>query len=199
MAGGYGRSINMIDSISYELLTDDMEQLIGSLKLDHVNVCGFSDGGIVALYMAAKYPKSVGKVFVSGANYMVIGPTSSKANETIDIQKINNSPFWRSIKEKFVKLNPHPETFERHVQLINRMWNHNPCIPRKDFVKINVPVFLMFGDRDIIPLEHGLEMYRLLPGKTTQLCILPNTSHFTFSEKPDFVNDLLISFLYRNK
>lgn len=191
---GYGRSTNLLDSMSYELLTDDMEHFLGLLKLDSIYVCGFSDGGIVAIYLAAKYPKRVKKVFASGANYLVADNSQNKANETLDQEKIKASPFWRTIKTQYVQLNPNPEKFERHVQLIHKMWYHNPCIPKNDLIKIGSPVFLLYGDRDLIPLEQGLAMYRILPGKTTQLCILPNTSHFTFSEKPKLVSELLISF-----
>ncbi len=191
---GYGRSSNLLDSMSYELLTDDMEQFLAYLNLDSVYVCGFSDGGIVALYLAAKYPGMVRKVFASGANYLVTGIIPHKSDNTLKTVKVNNSKLWSSVRDHYIHLNPNPENFERHFQLVRRMWSTNPCIPKNIFVKIVAPVFLLYGDRDIIPLEHGLEMYRLLPGKTTQLCILPNTTHYTFSEKSKIVNDLLISF-----
>jgi pimeloyl-ACP methyl ester carboxylesterase len=191
---GYGRSSSTLDSMSYELLTDDMAQFLTYLNLDSVYVCGFSDGGIVALYLAAKYPVMVKKVFASGANYLVTGLNQNKSDNTLNTEKVNNSVFWNSIKNQYIQLNPNPEKFDRHIQLIRRMWNHNPCIPKKILTKIVVPVFLLYGDRDIIPLEQGLAIYRLLPGKTTQLCILPNTTHYTFSEKANLVNDLLISF-----
>lgn len=191
---GYGRSTNNLDSMSYELLTDDMEQFITQLNIKSVNVCGFSDGGIVALYLAAKYPSLVRKVFVSGANYKVTANLSNKIDDKIIAQKINSGAFWSGIKNHYIQLNPNPEKYVRQFQLVYRMWCQNPCIPKDLFVKIDAPVFLLYGDRDIIPLELGLEMYHLLPQKTTQLCVLPNATHYTFSEKPKLVNDLLISF-----
>jgi pimeloyl-ACP methyl ester carboxylesterase len=192
---GFGRSTNLMDSMSYELLTDDMNQLLTYLKLDSVAVCGFSDGGIVALYLAARYPLRITKVFASGANYLANGGLPVSAITPLDAQKINASPFWSSIRDHYVKLNPNPEKFYKHVQLIRKMWAHNPCIPKNNFIRIKAPVLLLYGDRDLIPLEHGLEMFRLLPRRTSQLCILPNTTHFTFSENAKLVNELLISFL----
>src|SRR5208283_2564729 len=177
---GFGRSSNLMDSMSYELLTDDMDQFLTYLKLDSVDVCGFSDGGIVALYLSAKYPKRIKKVFASGANYKTVGGTYNPVNEALEIQKLNDSPFWKSIRDQYVQVNPNPEKFFQHVQMVRKMWAHNPCIPKNEFVSIKAPVFLLYGDRDLVPLEQGLEMFRLLPRTTSQLCILPNTSHYTF-------------------
>lgn len=46
---------------------------------------------------------------------------------------------------------------------------------------INIPVAIVIGDRDMISIEHGLEMYRLI--KNSQYCVLPNTTHEVFDER----------------
>ncbi len=189
---GYGRSNNPFDSLSYELLTNDMIHLIDTLKLDSVYVCGFSDGGIVALYMAAKYPEKVRKVVASGANYALI---SAPSEDFMGRDKVKTDTFWMPFRANYAASNPNPEKFDDHIQMIRKMWSSIFCIPKGDFVKINVPVLLLFGDRDLIPLKHGLEMFDLLPEKTTQLCILPHSNHFLFSQRSELVNGIVIDFL----
>jgi pimeloyl-ACP methyl ester carboxylesterase len=73
------------------------------------------------------------------------------------------------------------------------MWYQKFCFPKELFGEMKIPVMIVSGDRDIIKLEHSIEMYRLIKG--SQLFILPNTSHDVFSEKPDLINATAINFL----
>jgi pimeloyl-ACP methyl ester carboxylesterase len=51
---------------------------------------------------------------------------------------------------------------------------------------------LVPGDHDAVTLEHGLEMHRMIRG--SYFCILPNTSHHVFSEKPKLIDEIAIDF-----
>ena len=64
---GQGRS-EQTDSLSYDLLTDFMSQLIDSLKIDSGYVMGRSDGGIVSLLLADRRADKIKKVIAVGAN-----------------------------------------------------------------------------------------------------------------------------------
>jgi pimeloyl-ACP methyl ester carboxylesterase len=72
------------------------------------------------------------------------------------------------------------------------MWHEAFCFPKDLFNQIHIPVMLLFGDRDIIKPEHGLEMHRLI--KESQYCVLPNTSHAVFTEKPELINKIALNF-----
>jgi pimeloyl-ACP methyl ester carboxylesterase len=65
--------------------------------------------------------------------------------------------------------------------------------PTSVYGGINIPVMIVLGDRDMISIEHGLEMHRLI--KNSQYCVLPNTTHEVFAEKPDLINKIAIDFL----
>ncbi|HPG43117.1 MAG TPA: alpha/beta hydrolase, partial [Acholeplasmataceae bacterium] len=56
------------DSYHYEVMAEDIKQLIDELKLDRPYFLGFSDGGIIGLIIAVKYPKTCAKLMVIGAN-----------------------------------------------------------------------------------------------------------------------------------
>ena len=72
------------------------------------------------------------------------------------------------------------------------MWYQNYLFPKELFSEMKIPIMVVSGDRDIIKLEHTIEMYRLI--KKGQLCILPNTSHDVFNEKPYLINQIAIDF-----
>ena len=61
------------------------------------------------------------------------------------------------------------------------------------YASIKIPVMIVVGDRDMISIEHGLEMSRSI--KNAQYCVLPNTSHEVFTEKPELINKIAMEFL----
>ena len=190
---GQGRS-EMLDTMTYDLLAEYVSKLIDILKLDSAYVIGWSDGGIAALILSAKRPDKIKKVLASGANYTKNGYVSrdSTKKDTLELlapdyqfppedQKwadgyfIANRANWRKIIN------------DRIV-----MWYQNFYFPKELFGEIKIPVMIVSGDRDMIRLEHSIEMYRLI--KAGQLCILPNTSHDVFGEKPELINEIAIHF-----
>jgi pimeloyl-ACP methyl ester carboxylesterase len=193
---GYGRSNNPLDSLSYDLLTDDMIGLLNHLKIDSTNILGFSDGGIIGLNMASKYPDRVIRVVASGANYLLEGiDIVDFANNLMTPDNVKTNNFWIPFREKYNQLNPNPEKFDFHIQHAKKMWLTEIYIPEDRFKKIKQPVLLIFGDHDTVKLEHGLQMFRLLPEKTAQLCILPGGGHLVFLEEYEIINNLIVKFL----
>ena len=63
-----GKSVDNSDSLSYEMMTDDLNALLDSLHLDSCYVIGWSDGGIEGLMLAIRHPDKVKKLAVTGAN-----------------------------------------------------------------------------------------------------------------------------------
>lgn len=57
---------------------------------------------------------------------------------------------------------------------------------------IQIPTMILQGDNDGIKLDRVVELYQAI--NHAQLCILPNTSHFIFSEKPELMNKIAIEF-----
>jgi pimeloyl-ACP methyl ester carboxylesterase len=190
---GQGRS-EMLDTMTYDLLAEYVSKLIDVLKLDSAYIIGWSDGGIAALILSAKRPDKIKKVLVSGANYMKNGMVSS------DSEKKDSLP----ILAPGFQFSPEDQKWADGYFIANRnswrkiindrivMWYQNFYFPRELFSEIKIPVMVVSGDRDIIKLEHTIEMYRLI--KSAQLCILPNTSHDVFNDKPYLINQIAIDF-----
>ena len=191
---GHGRSFDNNETYSYSSMADDMNLFLEYLKIDSAFVIGWSDGGVVGYHLASKYPAKVKKLIAVGANYLVGGMANSVIKWITDhmtVEGISNS--YPEVEKEYKKLNPNPENFEDFIYKTRNMWLHDPYIPKEDFIKIKASVLLVAGDKDDIRLEHMLEMHSLL--QNSQLCILPNTTHFLFDEYHDIIADVLIEFL----
>ena len=49
-------------------MMEDTAELLRILRLRHVDVVGFSDGGILALMLAVRHPEMVLRIVISGVN-----------------------------------------------------------------------------------------------------------------------------------
>lgn len=190
---GQGRS-ELADSMSYQLLADYMSKFVDALKLDSAYVIGWSDGGNTALILASQRPDKIKKVLVSGANYKLDG-IPSMAEDTTDFVKLINSPgFEASDKEEidhYLSMYPGRDWKKFFID-INKMWSRKVYFPASVLEAIRVPVMVVLGDRDIVSLEHGIEMHNLIKG--SQFCVLPNTSHGVFQERPQLICEIAEDF-----
>lgn len=64
-----GKSFDEEDSLSYEMMADDLNGLLDTLHVDSCYVVGWSDGGINGLLLAMRHPEKVKKLAVTGANF----------------------------------------------------------------------------------------------------------------------------------
>jgi pimeloyl-ACP methyl ester carboxylesterase len=190
---GQGRS-EQTDSLSYDLLTDFMSQLIDSLKIDTGYVMGWSDGAIVSLLLANRRADKIKKVVAIGANNGMRGFVIPDGFP-LDSVKPPSLEYWATQNKKDIEwyntLAPKKD-WKKVVSNMNRMVYEKEYFPASVYNGINIPVMIVLGDRDMISIEHGLEMYRLM--KNSQYCVLPNTTHEVFAERPDLINKIAIDF-----
>jgi len=190
---GQGRS-GMADSMSYQLLANYISKFVDVLGLDSCYVMGWSDGGNTALILANNRPDKIKKVLVSGANYTLNGYPSILKDTTDFAREINSPQFEIDAKEEianYLKLGPGRDWKKMFID-INKMWKQATYFPASVLEGINIPVMLVLGDRDAVTLEHGIEMYHLIKG--SQFCVLPNTSHRVYFEKPALISEIAIDF-----
>lgn len=191
---GQGRS-ELADSMSYELMAEYISKLIDLLKLDSAYAIGWSDGGNTGLILGSNRPDKVKKVLASGANFKLSGYPSI-LNDTSDWEKELRSPEFEiknkeGIKE-YISLCPTPRDWLKMLIDLNKMWHQEIYFSPTILEDLKIPVMIVLGDRDAVTLEHGIEMHRLIKG--SQFCILPNTSHAVFRERPKLISELAINF-----
>lgn len=191
---GHGRS-GQADSLSYQLLSSYFSKMIDALALDSVYVLGWSDGGNAALILAADRADKVRKVVVSGANSTTDGLVSGVLDH---MKKLTTDYVTSAMKEwleNYKKLSPQKDNWKKFVNDSKKMWFTRIAVPESKLRQIKLPVLVILGDHDIIRLEHGMEMHRLIKG--SEFAVLPGTSHATFSQKPEMINKLTVDFLLK--
>ena len=177
----HGKSIDNNDSLSYEMMTDDLNALLDSLHKDSCNVIGWSDGGVEGLLLAIKYPKKVKKLAVTGANLI---PDPILSTDPWVVQDLINNI------DSLAKL---PETANTKKKLkLMRLMIREPHISHEALQKITCPTLVIGGDQDVIMPRHTLEIAENIIN--ANLWILPNSGHSTPIYYKDLFNKTVGSF-----
>jgi pimeloyl-ACP methyl ester carboxylesterase len=175
---GHGRSTRDDRPYGYDLMADDVVGLLDYLKIPKAAVVGWSDGGILGLDLAIRYPGRVTKVFAFAAN-------SDPSGVVDDVEK--NPTFARFIERaghEYQALSTTPNEYHAFVAAISKMWATQPNWTAQQLAAIRTPMLVVDGDHDeAIKRPHTEYLAATIPG--AGLLILPDTSHFAFLQDPD--------------
>jgi pimeloyl-ACP methyl ester carboxylesterase len=185
---GHGRSSRDARPYGYDLMADDVVAVLDTLKIPKADIVGWSDGAILGLDLAIRYPQRVGKVFAFAANTQTSGVKDNvEQNPTF-------AAYIERAGQEYRKLSPTPKEYQAFVEQISHMWASQPNWSDADLAKIQTPVLIVDGDHDeAIKREHTEYMAQAIPG--AGLLILPNVSHFAFIQDPALFNATLLHFL----
>lgn len=189
---GHGRS-EQADTLSFQLMTSYFSKMIDLIQLDSLYIIGYSDGGIVALLLAAQRQDKVKKIIVSGANSRMSGLKP----EILEYIKLVNPQFVETNSKDWLmdykSKSPEKDKWEKFIIDMTKMYSNEEIIDKEKLSQISCKVMIVLGDKDVVKLEHGIEMYRTIPG--SRFCVLPNTPHEVFSENPELINKIGIDYL----
>jgi pimeloyl-ACP methyl ester carboxylesterase len=167
----HGNSGCMAGDLDYDLMANDIYLLLNELKVDSAFIWGHSDGAIIGLIMAYKYPVKVKKLLATGAN--IVPDSTALQPELVEMMKM------------YPKVS---DTLER--KRIKLMVYH-PNMTWGQLRQIKAQVLVMAGDRDAVRNEHTLNIFNAIPN--SQLCIVPGATHFEYEEQPELFN-----YIFRN-
>ena len=160
-----GKSVDVGDSLNYEMMADDLNGLLEKLHLDSCFVIGWSDGGINGLLLAMRHPEKVKKLAVTGAN---LWPDST-AVEPILFHWLANLVDSVSGVEKT------PDMKNQYKLLA--MMTKEPNIRLDQLNAVKCPTLVIGGDHDALLPKHTLLIAESIP--QSYLWILPNSGHAT--------------------
>ena len=152
----------------YADMAEDMVQFIQMLGLEKPALYGFSDGGIIGLMLAVRYPDCLGALAVSGANLSPEGLIPSFREE------------YAAINERLP------------VPLITLMLTE-PHIDPESLRGITVPVLVTAGENDLILREETDRIAEMIPDATK--VILEGHDHGSYIANSEVMGRLLIKFL----
>jgi len=185
---GHGRSTRNDQPFGYDLMTDDVVALLDTLKIQKADIVGWSDGAIIGLDMAMRYPGRTGRIFAFGANTQTSG-----LKDGFDKNPVFAAYMTRA-RQEYARLSPTPDQYDAFQEQIGKMWENQPNWTDAQLRAIRSPVLVVDGDHDEgIKREHTEYIAATIPG--AGLLILPNVSHFAFLQDPVLFNAALLDFL----
>jgi pimeloyl-ACP methyl ester carboxylesterase len=195
---GHGRTADIDRPIDARLMADDIAALIGHLGLDHPDVVGYSLGGGVAFWTAVKHPEVVGRMVMVSANTRrdaiypeMLAQQGNMSAASAEFMK--ETPMY----ELYARVAPHPEDFPK---LLDKMGASMAAdFDFNDEVRgLTVPTLVAFGDTDMTPPSHAVEIFELLGGGQRDggwmgegrppgghaLAIIPGATHYNVFQSP---------------
>ncbi|HZW39909.1 MAG TPA: alpha/beta hydrolase [Ignavibacteriaceae bacterium] len=170
---GQGKSTDNDKEFTYELFAADVNALLEQLNIDSVYIWGFSDGANTGLILTMNYPKKVKKLLAFGGT---LQPDSSAVSQWM----INSN-------KQTILITTKPDKKKLAI-----LMDKHPNIQISELKKIQAPVLVVAGDRDIIRLEHTMKIFENIPN--SQLCIIPGTTHGAPWEKQELFLTILTDF-----
>ena len=193
---GHGRTADADGPFSYDVMAQDTIAFMKAAGMRSAHFVGHSDGAIVGMLVAMSRPDLVKKFVSIGGNFDVDGYTEEELAfiHTASPEKLRQNPSFANVVETYRQVTPDgPEHFPIVYEKLIRMWRKEPKISPQNLSRIVAPTLVMAGDRDIITLEHTIELFRAIP--RARLCILPNSSHFVPIQEPRLVARAILDFL----
>ncbi len=176
-----GKSADKGDSLSFEMMADDVSVLLDTLHLPSAYVVGWSDGGIIALVMAMRHPHKVKKLAATGANMFVDSTAFTKGLYTEMMQGYNENK-----DSVFI------DSAKRNAWKVFILDVFQPKYSFDDLKAVKCPSLIIAGDNDVIALQHTVGIYQHI--LNAHLWIVPFSGHGTLQEHADEFNKVVSDF-----
>lgn len=186
---GHGRSSRTDAPYGYDLMASDYLGLLDYLKIDQVDLVGWSDGGIIGLDIAMTHRERLKHLFAQAANI-----TTDGVDPTVGDDPVFMGIYVDWMAKEYARLSKTPDQFDAFVTQISEMWASQPNWTDAQVAAIKVPTAVVLGDHDEAVLRpHTEKIAALIPG--AKLVILPEVSHFAMLQDPAGYNAAIRAFI----
>jgi len=159
------------EKYNYDILSDDIYYFIKQLNIKKPIIYGFSDGGIIGILVAIKYPDLISKLVVSGVN--------------------SNPKGIKLIYRLLFKL----KYIIKKDKLIQMMLKE-PKITKEMLNDIKIKTFITTGEFDIIKKRDTLFIYENI--KNSEIKIFKKSNHSNYVVNSAEIGNYLIDVLKRS-
>ena len=194
----HGRSRIKPEYAESEFTTTDMARDAAALlDILHIPSCilfGFSDGANIALEFASLFPDRTRAVIAISGNVAPDGlilPVRAFCIGKYFCLKAAAEFFQHGHGNNFVRKHIFPHLFH-HQQLASLLCN-SPMISHKQLEKLQAPVLLIAGTRDLVKVSHSRLMARLIPH--AQLVLVKGATHTAMFGRKAFYLKIISDFL----
>ena len=154
----HGKSADGRDSLSFEMMADDLSALLDAMHINKSYVIGWSDGGINAILMAMRHPDKVIKFASTGAN---LWPDSTALTPAT----------WKDMRDTYARDKDKPRTTakEKNDWKIFMLDWLQPNIKLSELKAIQCPSLIICGDHDLIPVEHTNQIFQSIKQEVVKI------------------------------
>lgn len=187
--------------ITYEIMADDVLEILNRLGVPEVHVLGFSDGAITSLLVARDNPFRVKTLTAIGANLDPKGLTKQAREEILEeLQKLKAEharlPHEDLGSEFSFEVSEHefgPESEEVLLELLMAQ----PHIKLSSLAKILCPTLIITGEHDMIKPEHTQSIVSQI--KQAEHKIISGADHFVLAGYSHKVNEMVEELMSSNE
>jgi pimeloyl-ACP methyl ester carboxylesterase len=180
---GHGRSTDSAAPLSYAEMADDVRGLLDRLAIREADIVGWSDGGIIGLTLALRYPERVGRLVMIGANFDPAGLVSPPLPDP-PVPPAPRLYRWTA---------PDPAHWPVLYRKVAAMWRTQPHFTLQELGRIRSPTLVIAGEFDIIQRAQTDTLAAAIPG--AQEYIVPSATHQAPFTHPAAVNARILGFL----
>lgn len=167
---GHGRTPTGDGPASFERSADDLASLLAALHCGPVDVLGFSNGGQVALQLAARHPGSVRRMVVASAPFrrsgMVDGFWEGLAAGTFDDLP---APY----RQADLAVSHDPEHARRMFESDRALMLDFEDFADDLLAAIVAPTLVVVADRDVVRVQEAVDLADRLP--EARLLVVPGS------------------------
>jgi pimeloyl-ACP methyl ester carboxylesterase len=190
---GHGRSSFDDRQITCRHMANDTLALLDELKIDRVDIVGWSDGAIIALDIALRQPERLGRVVAYGVNFDLSGYRGSDAEPR---SSLGAEQFMAENPARYQADSPAPERWDEFLVNLRQMWTTEPNWTREEMRSIQTPILVLDGlEEEVIDIDHVRLLAELLPNGTLEL--MPGTGHFAMIDRSEEFARIVVDYLDR--
>lgn len=191
---GRGRSTISSQPLTTELEASDVLSLMNFFKIPRASIVGWSEGGVIGLFLAIHHPERIDKLFAFGANYSV---STYLPKSLSPVMKAVGARYMARAQATYQRISPTPNRFGDLLEALKRD-STEPELKPADLAKIKAPTVIADGQYEqFITQKETATLAHLIPG--AKLLIIPNVSHSGPLQDPDHFHKAVINLLNSNR
>lgn len=159
----HGRTSDRDAPESFAQDAADVVALLRYLGVEKADICGFSNGGTTTLHIAIQYPEIVNKIVVMSANYLRSGMPDGFLEGMAQIA-LKDTP--AQLRQGYLDVTPSQSGLQTMFEKDRDRMVHFKDMDEAEISSIKASALIMAADKDIIKVEHMLNMHRLIAGST---------------------------------
>jgi pimeloyl-ACP methyl ester carboxylesterase len=193
---GHGRTADVDRPFRYEIFGDDLAALIEHLDLGQADLLGYSLGAGASLQAAIRHPQRIRRLVLVSTVFTRDGwfPEVRAGMDQVGsagFEMMRQSPLYAAYAAVAPDVDAFPALMDRTGDLLRQPYDWTEQVRR-----LPMPVQLVYGDADSIPVAHAAEFFALLGGglhdagwdgaqrPASRLAVLPGRTHYDVFAAP---------------